>query len=268
MKHQDCLSLHQQSLRKALAFSHDDENVLNKYADTLCHHSGFSSHRTEEVHEYHVKVRKAIAMFRKTSNCDGIRALIGKLPQDDTYGDLFCDAWRAVEEIDPKYFSNHVDMIADLPTAFSLFGEGTSKHRIGVAADVYKVVVKERPHFFSRVINLEWLYEVETPEMIVYIVNEVKDGADLREVDLSVAPDVTGEEMERLADYVRDMMNLSLYNCKPTDANLQAIVARCHYLRSLNLSGCVGITDEACTIMSKILPSIGAFDFGKLCACQ
>ena len=88
-------------------------------------------------------------------------------------------------------------MIADLPTAFSLFGEGTSKHRIGVAADVYRVVVKERPHF-NRVINLEWLYEVETPEMIVYIVNEVKDGADLREVDLSVAPNVTGEEMERL----------------------------------------------------------------------
>ena len=58
-------------------------------------------------------------------------------------------------------------------------------------------------------------------------------------------------EVRELADYVRDMMNLSLYNCKPTDANLQAIVARCHYLRSLNLSGCVGITDEACTIMSK-----------------
>ena len=26
---------------KALAFSHDDQNVLNKYADTLCHHAGF-----------------------------------------------------------------------------------------------------------------------------------------------------------------------------------------------------------------------------------
>ena len=45
------------------------------------------------------------------------------------------------------------------------------------------------------------------------------------EKNLSVAPDVAGEEMERLADYIRDMMNLSLYNCKPTDANLQVVVA-------------------------------------------
>ena len=87
--------------------------------------------------------------------------------------------------------------------------------------------------------------------MVVYIVNEVKDGADLREVDLSVAPDVTGEEMERLSDYVRDMMNLSLYACGPTDNNLKVMVSRCHYLRSLNLSGCLEITNEACTIMSK-----------------
>ena len=240
-----------EKFENALAFSHDDENVLNKYADTLCHHSGFSAHRKSEVIEYMVKVRKAIAMFRKTSNCDGLRALIGKLPQDDTYGDLFCDAWRAAEEINPKYFNDYVDMIADLPTAFSLFGEGTSRYRIQVAADVYKVVVNERPHFFSRVINLQWLYEVGTPEMVVYIVNEVKDGADLREVDLSVAPDVTGEEMERLSDYVRDMMNLSLYGCGPTDNNLKVMVSRCHYLRSLNLSGCLEITNEACTIMSK-----------------
>ena len=148
--------------------------------------------------------------------------MIGKLPQDDTYSDLFCDAWRAAEEINPKYFNDYVDMMADLPTAFSLFGEGTSRYRIRVAADVYKVVVNERPHFFSRVINLQWLYEVSTPEMVVYIVNEVKDGADLREVDLSVAPDVTGEEMERLSDYVRDMMDLSLYGCGPTDNNLKA----------------------------------------------
>ena len=240
-----------EKFEKALAFSHDDQNVLNKYADTLCHHAGFGAHRAAEVAEYHVKVRKAIKMFRKTSNCDGIKALIGKLPQDDTYGDLFCDAWRAVEDIDPKYFSKHVDFIADLPTAFSLYGEGTSNTRIQVAADVYRTVVKERPNFFSRVIDLQWLFEIKTPAMVVYLVNEVKDGADLRDVDLSVAPNATCDEMERLSDYVRDVMNLSLVNCRPVDATLQTIVSRCHYLRHLNLAGCTSISNEACTIMSK-----------------
>jgi hypothetical protein len=235
---------------KALAFSHDDQNVLNKYADTLCHHAGFGAHRAEEVAEYHLKVRTAIGMFKKTSNCDGIKALIGKLPQDDTYGDLFCDAWQAVQDIDGAFFSGHVDFIADLPTAFSLYGPGSSKTRIEVAAEVYKTVVHERPNYFSRVIDLKWLYEVGTPEMVVYLVNEVKEGADLRDVDLSVSPSVTCAEMERFSDYVRDVMRLSLLNCRPTDSTLQTIVSRCHYLRHLNLSGCDNVTNKACSIMA------------------
>ena len=60
-----------------------------------------------------------------------------------------------------------------------MYGPGSSKTRIEVAAEVYKTVVHERPNYFSRVIDLKWLYEVGTPEMVVYLVNEVKEGADL-----------------------------------------------------------------------------------------
>jgi hypothetical protein len=75
----------------ALQFSYDDESVLNRYAETLCQHAGYgaSTASAEDaangLADYNAKVRKAIAMFRRTENCDGIRALMGKLPQDDTY---------------------------------------------------------------------------------------------------------------------------------------------------------------------------------------
>jgi|TARA_B110000090_G_scaffold202052_1_gene244833 hypothetical protein len=92
----------------------------------LCQHAGYgaSTSSAEDVaaslSDYNQKVRKAIAMFRRTENCDGVRSLMGKLPPDDTYADLLCEAFRAIEDMDPSYFNDYVDFLAPLPAQFSL----------------------------------------------------------------------------------------------------------------------------------------------------
>ena len=97
-----------------------------RYAETLCQHAGYgaSTSSAEDVaaslSDYNQKVRKAIAMFRRTENCDGVRSLMGKLPPDDTYADLLCEAFRAIEDMDPSYFNDYVDFLAPLPAQFSL----------------------------------------------------------------------------------------------------------------------------------------------------
>jgi hypothetical protein len=169
----------------ALAFSYDDENVLNRYAETLCQHAGYgaSAGSAEDVAsglaDYFVKVRKAIAMFRRTENCDGVRALMGKLPQDETYADLLCESFRAIEDMDPDYLRDFIDFIAPLPAAFSLvelrpeyIGRiPNQRNRVDVAADIYKIVVSERPNYFSRLIDMKWLSlpNVQTSSLIVYV---------------------------------------------------------------------------------------------------
>jgi hypothetical protein len=97
-----------------------------RYAETLCQHAGYgaSTSSAEDVaaslSDYNQKVRKAIAMFRRTENCDGVRSLMGKLPPDDTYADLLCEAFRAIEDMDLSYFNDYVDFLAPLPAQFSL----------------------------------------------------------------------------------------------------------------------------------------------------
>ena len=92
----------------------------------MCQHAGYgaSTSSAEDVaaslSDYNQKVRKAIAMFRRTENCNGVRALMGKLPPDDTYADLLCEAFRAIEDMDPSYFNDYVDFLAPLPAQFSL----------------------------------------------------------------------------------------------------------------------------------------------------
>ena len=58
---------------------------------------------------------------QEKENCDGVRALMGKLPQDETYADLLCESFRAIEDMDPNYLRSFVDFIAPLPAAFSLW---------------------------------------------------------------------------------------------------------------------------------------------------
>ena len=172
-----------EKFESALAFSYDDENVLNRYAETLCQHAGYgaSTGSAEDLatglSDYFSKVRKAIAMFRRTENCHGVRALMGKLPQDETYADLLCESFRAIEDMNPDYLRDYVDFIAPLPAAFSLVELRpeyvgripNQKNRVDVAADIYKIVVSERPNYFSRLINMEWLSlpSVKTSSLIV-----------------------------------------------------------------------------------------------------
>ena len=94
------------------------------------------------------KVQKAIRMFRRTENCEGIRALITKLPEDGVYGSLVCDAYRASEDIDPDFYRKYPGFLAPLPEAFHLHGEGIDPERIDVAADMFRIVVDEIPTFF------------------------------------------------------------------------------------------------------------------------
>merc|ERR1711871_222743 len=152
-----------EKFESALAFSYDDENVLNRYAETLCQHAGYgaSTGSAEDLatglSDYFSKVRKAIAMFRRTENCHGVRALMGRLPQAETYADFLCESFRAIEDMNPDYPRDFVDFIAPLPAAFSLVELRpeyvgripNQKNRVDVAADIYKIVVSERPNYFS-----------------------------------------------------------------------------------------------------------------------
>ena len=52
---------------------------------------------------------------------------------------------------------DYVEFVAPLPSAFSLFAPGASQTSVEAAADMYRIVVSERPHFFSRLIDLSWL---------------------------------------------------------------------------------------------------------------
>ena len=250
-----------EKFESALEFSYDDESVLNRYAETLCQHAGYGASTSSaedaagELADYNAKVRKAIAMFRRTENCDGVRALMGKLPQDDTYADLLCDAFRAIEDMDADYLREYVDFIAPLPAAFSLVELRpeyvgripNQKARVAVASDMYKLVVSEKPNFFSRLIDLEWLSseEVQTASLIVYIINEVRQGADLRTVDLSRCSDATPTEIELFSDHVRDVYTLILKSCTVHDSTMALIGKRCRYLRELDLTGCDMLTDVA-----------------------
>ena len=249
-----------QKFESALIFSYDDENVLNRYAETLCQHAGYGASTSAEDNnnaliDYNRKVRKAIAMFRRTENCDGVRALMGKLPQDDTYADLLCEAFRSIEDMNASYLREYVDFIAPLPAAFSLvelrpeyIGRiPNQKKRVSVASDIYKLVVSEKPNFFSRLINLEWLSEsgIQTASLIVYIINEVRQGADLRTVDLSRCSDATPIEIEIFSDHVRDVYTLILKSCTIYDKTMSLIGKRCRYLRELDLTGCHLLTDVA-----------------------
>ncbi len=195
-------------------------------------------------------------MFRRTENCDGVRALMGKLPRDDTYADLLCEAFRSIEDMDHHYLRDYVDFLAPLPASFSLVELRpeyvgripNQKKRVAVASDMYKLVVSVKPNFFSRLINLEWLSsdEVVTASLIVYLINEVRQGADLRAVDLSRCSESTPAELELFSDHVRDVYSLNLKKCTVLDHTMSVIGRRCRYLRELDLEGCDLLTDVAC----------------------
>ena len=79
--------------------------------------------------------------------------------------------------MNPDYLRDFIDFIAPLPAAFSLVELRpeyvgripNQKNRVDVAADIYKIVVSERPNYFSRLINMEWLSlpNVRTSSLIV-----------------------------------------------------------------------------------------------------
>ncbi len=181
---------------------------------------------------------------------------MGKLPQDELYADLFCKAFRAVQSMDTDYFRNYIDFIAPMPAAFSLVelraqyvGRIPNQQaRCAVAAEIYRIVVGERPHYFSRLIDLKWLSDpsVQTAALIVYIVNEVRLGADLRSVDLSRASAASPEEIAQFSDNVRDVNILCLRGCKPLDSTVALISNRCRYLREIDLTGCSLLSDASC----------------------
>jgi hypothetical protein len=88
-------------------------------------------------------------------------------------------------------------------------------YRVHVACDMYKIVVGQKPNYFSRLINLEWLSlsDITTPSLVVYLINEVRQGSDLRSVYLSRCANSTSTEIETFSDHVRDVYTLNLHNC-------------------------------------------------------
>ena len=113
-------------------------------------------------------------------------------------------------------------------------------------------------HSFSRVIDFGWLAKPEmiTSELIVYIVTEVQKGNDLRDIDLHTCEEVVSEELEVMADYCRDMLlRLRLEGCRigVQDSTIARIGSCCRHLVSLNLNGCMDLTDKAFDSIGKEL---------------
>ena len=84
-----------------------------------------------------------------------------------------------------------------------------------------------------------------------YIVNEVRQGADLRKVDLSRAHDCSPEEITIFSDHVRDVYSLCLKRCSILDSTISLVGKRCRYLRELDLTGCSELTDASCEDLGK-----------------
>ena len=90
-----------------------------------------------------------------------------------------------------------------------------------------------------------------------YIVNEVRQGADLRKVDLSRAHDCSSDEIAIFSDHVRDVYSLCLKGCSLLDSTISLVGQRCRYLRELDLTGCSALTDASCEELGKTCKDTG-----------
>ena len=79
----------------------------------------------------------------------------------------------------------------------------------------------------------------------------MRQGADLRRVDLSRAHDCSPDEITVFSDHVRDVYSLFLRQCSVLDSTISLVGQRCRYLRELDLTGCSALTDAACEALGK-----------------
>ena len=77
---------------------------------------------------------------------------------------------KIVRQQEPDYFKDSIDLLATLPDKFDLAQEGNPKYKIVEAAHIFRYILKHEPKFFDEEIDLGWLAELETDELITYII--------------------------------------------------------------------------------------------------
>ena len=239
---------------ETLKLSPDDPALLQSYAQSLCRYLVPNDSENEIAVPAFDKVKRAIAFCATNEMASGLFEILRFLPTSENAALLACEIYRSVIQIDPEFFSSRASdsllELADIPQKFGLHLKGRPREQLMVAADIYRRVLSElalSTHYGPE--SLGWAARLVNDDVLVELVMQAYEGADIRSVGLGTYCDISKMEDADLivvADNRRLTLAFDLTNCALlSDGSLSSLCRCCTSLQTLNVAGCSGLTDAS-----------------------
>jgi hypothetical protein len=243
---------------EALMLAPDDQLILTGFAESLVEYLKNDDGGTAGagMSKGKLKILEAIDRFKSIGVPAGIAAILKNIPMESQYAMLVCKAFNAIKFLDRMYFVRGSLMarkdLVNYPHGFALDYPGNSQEYIDTAAAIYCEVIRDSSlSFVYGETDLNWVTELECPELIVAIVRQAREDRSIKvmrvgELYRSVGREtinVTDHDVSVLTAFASLTIGFDFSGCHLlTNKSLQCL-GRTANTRIINLENCPVIDD-------------------------
>lgn len=260
---------------EALVLAPDDNLILMGFAESLVEYLKNDDGGTAGagISKGKLKVLEAIDRFKAIGVPAGIAAILKATPQEAQYAMLACKAFSAIKFLDRMYFVRGSIMsrkdLVTMPMGFALDYPGNSQEYIDAAAAMYAEVIRDSSlSFVYGDTDLNWIVELECPELIVAIVRQAREDRNIKVMRVGELFKTVGRESINVTDH--DVSVLSTFasltigfdfsGCHLlTNKSLQSL-GRTSNIRIITLENCPNIDDDGILYLLDIAEKLEVFN--------
>jgi len=184
------------------------------------------------------------------------------MPAEEQYGDLCCQAFQTVLDLEPNFFGHRSYMpLAELGRMyqkFQLVGPGAEPIKVATAAKMGQMTLEGIPEFYGDGLTmLRWLCRLTTPGLVVFFMVAAETDADIRHLDFGNpwTTAMSDAELHTVADNCRDALSLIVSGCERLSdfgfCGENGLAHRCSYLEKINVDSCKLLSDASLDAIAK-----------------
>ena len=243
---------------EALMFSSDDIWILKGFAKSLSEFLKIEGSLTSSVGSAgnlstgKIKIMQAIDQFQSRNIALGIAEILISIPHSIEYQDIVCKAYNALISVDKYFFTKGTSIsrsdLVHVPADFDLDNPINPDEYIKTAALIYQEVVRDSSLSFSYgEVDLSWITELTSTQVICALVRSTKDDANLSMIKIGSMFGNNGNVFSSSKKTVKNRKPITI-----NDDDVLTLSGNLVLSTGFDLSSCSLLSNNSCSYVTRI----------------